>query len=105
MIEKFKEAYTMNNTIIPRTQTGIEGFEEFSYGGIPKGRTTLVSGTSGSGKTIFASAFIYFGAMKFNEPGVFVTFEEIPEDIRRNMKSFGWDFKSLEKKKKLILLT
>jgi circadian clock protein KaiC len=86
--------------MIPRTQTGIQGFEEFSYGGIPKGRTTLVSGTSGSGKTIFASAFIYFGAEKYNEPGVFVTFEEIPEDIRRNMKGFGWDFQNLEKKKK-----
>jgi circadian clock protein KaiC len=89
---------------IPRMQTGIEGFEEFSYGGLPKGRTTLVSGTSGSGKTIFASAFIYFGAKNFNEPGVFVTFEELPSDIKRNMKSFGWDLYDLEKKGKIYFV-
>jgi circadian clock protein KaiC len=89
-----------SNLQILRSKTGIEGFEEFSYGGLPKGRTTLVSGTSGSGKTIFASAFIYFVATLFNEPGVFVTFEELPSDIKRNMKCFGWDFTALEKQKK-----
>jgi circadian clock protein KaiC len=94
----------MNNTSIVKIKTGIEGFEEISKGGIPKGRTTLVSGTSGSGKTLFSLQFLYNGITKFNEPGVFVTFEETPIDIMRNVKSFGWDMDSLVKQNKLMFV-
>jgi circadian clock protein KaiC len=78
---------------ISKISTGISGFDEIAHGGIPKGRTTLVAGTTGSGKTIFATAFLYHGMDSLNEPAVFVTFEEKPEDIMRNMLDFGWDLK------------
>lgn len=77
-------------TGVEKVATDIIGFDEIAHGGIPKGRTTLLAGTSGSGKTIFAMQFL-IGGLKKGEPGVFVTFEETPEDIIRNMKSFGWD--------------
>jgi circadian clock protein KaiC len=83
-----------------KVSSGVDGFDVISRGGIPKGRTTLVSGTSGSGKTVFASQFLYHGATHFNEPCVFVTFEELPKDIIKNMKSFGWDLNELIRKKK-----
>ncbi|MCG8430790.1 MAG: circadian clock protein KaiC [Candidatus Omnitrophica bacterium] len=80
---------------VQKTPTGIEGFEHVSMGGIPKGRTTLLSGTSGSGKTIFAIEYLWKGAVNLNEPGVFVTFEETPKDIIKNVKSLGWDLAKL----------
>jgi circadian clock protein KaiC len=76
---------------IEKTETGIEGFDLISEGGLPKGRTTLVAGTSGSAKTVFAVQFLAEGVIKKDEPGVFVTFEEPPEDIRQNVISLGWD--------------
>jgi len=77
-------------TGVEKIPTGVVGFDEIAHGGIPKGRTTLLAGTSGSGKTIFAMEFLV-GGMENGEAAVFVTFEETPEDIIRNMKSFGWD--------------
>jgi circadian clock protein KaiC len=68
--------------------------------GYPKGRTTLVSGISGSGKTAFSAQFLYEGVVDFGENGVFVTFEESPEDIIRNTKSFGWNIDKLVKEGK-----
>lgn len=88
---------------IKRVKTDIDGFEEISHGGIPEGRTTLVSGSSGSGKTIFAIQFIHNGIIK-NDPGVFVTFEETPKDIKRNMLGFGWNLEKLEKENKLAFV-
>jgi circadian clock protein KaiC len=76
---------------LEKLKTEIEGFDLVAYGGLPKGRTTLVSGTAGSAKTIFAVQFLAAGIVHADEPGVFVTFEESPEDIRRNMRGFGWD--------------
>jgi len=97
--EKMKES---EDEIEPlsKTLSGIPGFDEISKGGIPYGRTTLVSGTSGSGKTVFAAQFLYKGIMEHGMNGVFVTFEERPIDIMRNMKSFGWDVKQLVDEKK-----
>lgn len=80
-----------SKTEIEKISTGINGFDEVAHGGIPKGRTTLVSGTSGSGKTVFAIQFLVKGIMDQKDGGVFVTFEETPEDIIRNMESFGWN--------------
>lgn len=79
--------------------TGIPGFEEITYGGLPKGRTTLISGSSGSGKTIMACQFLVEGIQQFGEPGVFVTFEENIVDLRKNVESFGWNIKNFERKK------
>lgn len=80
--------------------SGIEGFDIISHGGIPKRRTTLISGTSGAGKTVFSTQYLYKGASDYGENCVFVTFEERPADIIENMKSFGWDIKKLQGEKK-----
>ncbi|NTW48469.1 MAG: circadian clock protein KaiC [Chlorobiales bacterium] len=83
--------------IIQKISTGIEGFEHISNGGIPEGRTTLVAGSAGSAKTVFACQYLVAGIQKYNEAGVFVTFEECPSDIRRNMLGFGWSISDWEK--------
>lgn len=80
---------------VERLDPGIPGLELIARGGIPKGRLTLVAGTAGSGKTIFAAQFLAAG-INAGEPGVFVTFEERPESIRRNLRSFGWDIAAWE---------
>jgi len=81
---------------IEKLKTGIPGFDLVSRGGLPKGRTTLVAGTAGSAKTVFAVQFLVEG-LRQGQPGVFVTFEESPDDIRRNMKGFGWDIPAWER--------
>ena len=84
------------NHKVEKIPTGIAGFELIANGGLPKGRTTLVAGTSGSAKTVFAVQFLAEGIQKFGDSGVFVTFEEAPADIRRNMASMGWDIAAWE---------
>lgn len=81
---------------VEKMPTGIPGFDRAAHGGLPVGRTTLVSGTAGSAKTMFASQFLAEGIMQFDESGVFVTFEETPEDLRRNLVSLGWDIAAWE---------
>jgi len=76
--------------------TGIKGLDLIAYGGLPKGRATLVSGTAGSGKTILAAQFLAEGIKEAGEHGVFVTCEETPTDIRTNMLSLGWDVQQWE---------
>ena len=87
-------------TTVPKLATGIEGFDFITDGGIPLGRTTLLTGSAGSAKTVFASQFLAEGISKSGEKGVFVTFEENPEDIKKNIRSFGWDVALWEKEKK-----
>lgn len=79
-----------------RIETGIEGFDTISRGGLPEGRSTLLSGTAGSGKTIFGCQFLASGIERYDQNGIFITFEEPPEDIRRNLHSFGWPIKQWE---------
>jgi circadian clock protein KaiC len=74
-----------------KVATGIEGLEHISMGGLPEGRTIIVVGSSGSGKTIFALEILYRGIVQFERPAVFATFEERPADIIRNVKLFGWN--------------
>ena len=81
---------------IERVEPGIEGVALVTHGGLPRGRLSLVAGTAGSGKTVFAVQFLAHGIDKAGEPGVFVTFEERPEAIRRNFRSFGWDITEWE---------
>ena len=92
------------NAPVPKIETGISGLDAVTEGGLPLGRTTLISGSSGSAKTILAVQFLVNGITKDGEGGVFVTFEETPLDIRRNVASFGWSLKDLEKKGKLVFL-
>jgi circadian clock protein KaiC len=81
---------------IAKLPTGIPGLDLISLGGLPKGRTTLVAGTAGSAKTVMAVQFLAEGIKNRDESGVFVTFEENPDDIRNNMISLGWDIRQWE---------
>lgn len=86
---------------LEKVATGIEGLEHITLGGLPENRTSLVVGSSGSGKTVFALETLYRGITQFDRPGVFVTFEERPEDITRNVKLFGWHLDELVTQGKL----
>lgn len=88
----------------PKTPTGISGFDALAKGGLPRGRSTVVGGTPGSGKTLFAMQFLASGIRDFAEPGVCVTFEERPEDLMRNVDSFGWDLERLVADKQLAFV-
>ncbi|MEI8375982.1 MAG: circadian clock protein KaiC [Planctomycetota bacterium] len=88
---------------IPKVATKIAGLDEILEGGLPQGRTTVVSGGPGSGKTVLGLEFLCRGAVA-GEPGVFVTFEERAETIRLNAWSLGWDLAALEKAGKIILV-
>lgn len=84
------------STRIDRIEGGIPGLELITNGGLPRNRLSLVAGTAGSGKTVFAAQFLASGILQGDEAGVFVTFEERPESIRRNMRSLGWDISTWE---------
>lgn len=77
--------------VLERVKTGVAAFDELVTGGLPRARTTVVGGTPGSGKTIFAIQFLAHGITEYGENGVLVTFEEPPRDIEANMRGFGWD--------------
>jgi len=79
---------------IEKLPTGIGGFDYISYGGLPKRRTTLIAGTSGSGKTLLALQFLHNGIERFHEGAVLVTLQEQPEDLFANVRSLGWDLAS-----------
>jgi len=81
---------------IEKLETHIAGFDHISCGGLPKGRTTLIAGTSGSAKTVFAAQFLSAGITNAGENGVFVTFEETTEDLCRNVLGFGWEIRQWE---------
>jgi KaiC/GvpD/RAD55 family RecA-like ATPase len=85
--------------------TGVSGVDKILAGrGIPRGHTVLVSGGPGSGKTTFAIQFLYSGVTEHDEAGVYVTLDEEPQDIIRNMSKYGWDLKKLEAEKKLVFI-
>lgn len=85
---------------LPKTPTGINGLDEITEGGLPKARPTLICGEAGSGKTLFSIEFIVNGATKFNEPGVFVVFEEKSNELAMNVTSLGYDLDKLISKKR-----
>jgi circadian clock protein KaiC len=82
---------------VPKHRTGIPGFDLISEGGLPRARATLIAGTAGSAKTVFATHFLASGIVEDKEGGVFVTFEDRVEDIRANMLGFGWDIARWER--------
>ena len=88
---------------LAKSPTGIPGMDEITGGGLPKGRPTLVAGAAGCGKTLFAMEFLVNGATQYDEPGVFVAFEENAEELAQNVASLGFDLKKLIKQKKLIV--
>ncbi|WP_345950198.1 MULTISPECIES: circadian clock protein KaiC [unclassified Mucilaginibacter] len=93
----------LNNSIInlPKTPTGISGLDEITLGGLPTGRPTLICGSAGCGKTLFSLEFIVRGAQEFNEPGVFIAFEEKADELATNVASLGFDLKKLQEEKKI----
>lgn len=91
------------SSALAKTATGISGFDEITLGGLPAGRPTLVCGGPGCGKTLFAMTFLVNGATQFDEPGVFMSFEEASEDLVKNVVSLGYDVQTLIDEKRLAL--
>ena len=91
------------NPKLRKTPTGITGLDELTGGGLPEGRPTLVCGTAGSGKTLLAMEFLVRGATQFDEPGVFIAFEEHPDELATNFASLGDDLNELIRQKRLVV--
>ncbi|RLG18042.1 ATPase [Nanoarchaeota archaeon] len=88
-----------------KVKSGIFGLDELIGGGFIPGSVVLVSGKAGTGKTIFCSQFLYYGITQYNENGIYITTEELEKDIKEDVfESFGWDFESLEKEGKLVIV-
>ena len=92
-----------NHRALPKAPTGIQGLDEITGGGLPRGRPTLICGSAGCGKTLLSMEFIVRGAVEYGEPGVFMAFEEMPQELTANVRSLGFDLDALVKKKKLAL--
>lgn len=88
---------------LPKAPTGIQGLDEITGGGLPKGRPTLVCGGAGCGKTLLAMEFLVRGVTEFNEPGVFMAFEETAKELTQNVASLGFDLKDLIAHKKIVV--
>jgi circadian clock protein KaiC len=88
---------------LAKTATGIAGLDEITGGGLPRGRPTLVCGAAGCGKTMLAAEFLVRGAMQYDEPGVFMMFEETADELAANVASIGWDLAKLERQKKIAI--
>jgi len=102
MTQKQKARQPSSKTL-PKAPTGIQGLDEITGGGLPTGRPTLVSGGAGSGKTLFGVEFLVRGATQYDEPGVFMSFEETIPDLTQNAASLGFDLDRLVAEKKLFL--
>jgi circadian clock protein KaiC len=87
----------------PKTPTGVDGLDEITDGGFPKGRPTLICGGAGCGKTLLSMQFLIKGITDFKEPGVFMSFEEPSDDLTLNVKSLGFDLDKLKADKKLVV--
>jgi circadian clock protein KaiC len=88
---------------LPRCPSGIQGLDEITGGGLPRGRPTLVCGSAGCGKTLLAAEFLVRGAVQFSEPGVFMAFEETEAELKANVASLGFDLAGLVRRKKIVL--
>jgi circadian clock protein KaiC len=86
---------------LPKTPTGINGLDQITLGGLPTGRPTLICGSTGCGKTLFSLEFLIRGAQEYNEPGVFMAFEEKPSELAMNVASLGFDLNKLQEEKKI----
>lgn len=89
--------------VLEKCATGIQGFDEISYGGLPKGRPSLVCGAAGCGKTLFGMEFLVRGAVDYDEPGLFVSFEEDKVQLAQNFASMGFDLPALEQAHQLLI--
>ena len=103
LVPKVNKISSASRPELAKALTGIQGLDEITGGGLPRGRPTLICGSAGCGKTLLAMEFIVRGATQFNEPGVFVAFEETPEELTQNVRSLGFDLDELVKSKQLAL--
>jgi circadian clock protein KaiC len=88
---------------LKKCPTGIQGLDEITSGGLPRGRSSLVGGSAGCGKTLLAMEFVVHDARDFDEPGVFMSFEEPTADLIKNFASLGYDLPALVARRKLLL--
>ncbi|WP_443747225.1 circadian clock protein KaiC [Asticcacaulis solisilvae] len=88
---------------LPKAPTGIDGLDEITEGGFPRGRPTLICGSAGCGKTLLSMEFLVLGATRYDEPGVFFAFEESSEELKQNVASLGFDLEALEAEGKLVV--
>jgi circadian clock protein KaiC len=88
---------------LPKAPTGVQGLDEITNGGLPKGRPTLICGGAGSGKTLLAASFLVNGVEQFGEPGVLMTFEESSEELASDLASLGYDLPKLVAEGQLIV--
>lgn len=88
---------------IDKSPSGISGLDEITGGGLPSGRPTLICGSAGAGKSLFAMTFLVEGAIKYNEPGVYMSFEETAEELSSNVASLGYDLPTLIAEKKIAI--
>ncbi|MGZ5625084.1 MAG: circadian clock protein KaiC [Methylobacter sp.] len=102
MSKKKNQSFTMSSTL-PKSPTGIQGLDEITGGGLPAGRPTLVCGSAGCGKTMLAMEFLVRGATQFDEPGVFMTFEENAAELTANVRSLGFSLDRLMEEQKIVL--
>jgi len=94
----------MKTILIEKVSTGVKGLDDMLGGGLPLGRTTLVCGGPGSGKTIFGIQYLYYGAIEYGEPGLYVSLDESPIHLKEDTASFGWDIDEIESQKKLMII-
>jgi len=90
--------------LIKRLKTGIPGLDDISGGGIPKGQIILLSGAPGTGKSTMCTQYVYEGLKKSNENGIFLSFEETAESIRKTSAEFGWNFDEFERTNRFSFL-
>ena len=88
---------------LPKCPTGIQGLDEITGGGLPRGRPTLVCGGAGCGKTLFAAEFLVRGAVQFGDAGVFMSFEETDAELKANVASLGFNLTGLVRRRKILL--
>lgn len=101
-IMKDRKPHPQGN-VLPKSRTSIQGLDDITNGGLPKGRATLVCGGAGCGKTLFAMEFLVHGATQYNEKGAFFSFEETEKELTANVASLGFDLDSLVERKKIKL--
>jgi circadian clock protein KaiC len=102
-MSKATSTKNQENRTLPKAPTGIQGLDEITTGGFPRGRPTLICGSAGAGKTLLAMEFLVRGATQYNEPGVFMAFEETAPELTQNVRSLGFDLDELAKQKKLVI--
>jgi circadian clock protein KaiC len=100
---KAKAARSSAPTTLAKAPTGIQGLDEITRGGVPKGRPTLLCGSAGCGKTLLSMEFLVRGAVDYDEPGVFIAFEETPEELSENVRSLGFEVDRLIAKGKIAM--